>query len=107
MIGEIFGDWSDVLAAKETVHQGTLDPLPQALFCVVIRRVLNIRGFSLRSCAPTCLRADQDSRSSLNAKLVRLLKLVWSVAQNPSQCLCSFREPDRQGFHFTLTHDVT
>jgi 2-polyprenyl-3-methyl-5-hydroxy-6-metoxy-1,4-benzoquinol methylase len=37
-IGEIFGDWFDVLAVKETVYQGTLDPFPQALFCVMRRK---------------------------------------------------------------------
>jgi 2-polyprenyl-3-methyl-5-hydroxy-6-metoxy-1,4-benzoquinol methylase len=34
-IGKIFGDCFDVLAAKETVYQGTLNPLPRALFCVL------------------------------------------------------------------------
>lgn len=37
-IGEIFGNWFDVLAVRETVYQGTLDPLPRALFCVMRRK---------------------------------------------------------------------
>jgi hypothetical protein len=34
-IGGIFGDCFDLLAVKETVYQGTLNPLPRALFCVL------------------------------------------------------------------------
>jgi cyclopropane fatty-acyl-phospholipid synthase-like methyltransferase len=34
-IREIFGDQLNVLSIKETVYQGTLDPLPRALFCVM------------------------------------------------------------------------
>jgi cyclopropane fatty-acyl-phospholipid synthase-like methyltransferase len=34
-IREIFGGHLNVLSIKETVYQGTLDPLPRALFCVM------------------------------------------------------------------------
>jgi cyclopropane fatty-acyl-phospholipid synthase-like methyltransferase len=34
-IREIFGGQLNVLSIKETVYQGTLDPLPRALFCVM------------------------------------------------------------------------
>lgn len=34
-IREIFGRQLQVLSVEETVYQGTLDPLPQALFCVL------------------------------------------------------------------------
>jgi cyclopropane fatty-acyl-phospholipid synthase-like methyltransferase len=37
-IREIFGSRLSVLSIKETVYQGTLDPLPQALFCVMRKR---------------------------------------------------------------------
>jgi cyclopropane fatty-acyl-phospholipid synthase-like methyltransferase len=36
-IREIFGDRLNVLSIKETVYQGTLDPLPRALFCTMKR----------------------------------------------------------------------
>jgi hypothetical protein len=36
-IGEIFGSRLKVLSIKETVYQGTLDPLPRALFCTMRR----------------------------------------------------------------------
>jgi cyclopropane fatty-acyl-phospholipid synthase-like methyltransferase len=36
-IREIFGSRLNVLSIKETVYQGTLDPLPQALFCIMQR----------------------------------------------------------------------
>ncbi|HKR00542.1 MAG TPA: class I SAM-dependent methyltransferase [Pyrinomonadaceae bacterium] len=36
-IQEIFGSRLRVLSIKETVYQGTLDPLPRALFCVLQR----------------------------------------------------------------------
>jgi hypothetical protein len=34
-IREIFGSRLGVLSIKETVYQGTLDPLPRALFCTM------------------------------------------------------------------------
>jgi cyclopropane fatty-acyl-phospholipid synthase-like methyltransferase len=34
-IQEIFGGRLSVLSVKETVYQGTLDPLPHALFCAI------------------------------------------------------------------------
>jgi 2-polyprenyl-3-methyl-5-hydroxy-6-metoxy-1,4-benzoquinol methylase len=34
-IGGIFGSFFDLLAVKETVYQGTLNPPPRALFCVL------------------------------------------------------------------------
>jgi 2-polyprenyl-3-methyl-5-hydroxy-6-metoxy-1,4-benzoquinol methylase len=36
-IREVFGSWLRVLSIQETVYQGTLDPLPQALFCMIQR----------------------------------------------------------------------
>lgn len=36
-IAEIFGSRLRVLSIQETVYQGTLDPLPRALFCVMQR----------------------------------------------------------------------
>jgi cyclopropane fatty-acyl-phospholipid synthase-like methyltransferase len=36
-IREIFGSRLNVLSIKETVYQGTLDPLPRALFCTMRR----------------------------------------------------------------------
>jgi 2-polyprenyl-3-methyl-5-hydroxy-6-metoxy-1,4-benzoquinol methylase len=36
-IREIFGGRLSMLSIKETVYQGTLDPLPWALFCVMRR----------------------------------------------------------------------
>jgi 2-polyprenyl-3-methyl-5-hydroxy-6-metoxy-1,4-benzoquinol methylase len=36
-IQEIFSSRLNVLSIKETVYQGTLDPLPRALFCVMRR----------------------------------------------------------------------
>lgn len=36
-IREIFGSQLKVLSIKETVYQGTLDPLPRALFCLMRR----------------------------------------------------------------------
>jgi cyclopropane fatty-acyl-phospholipid synthase-like methyltransferase len=36
-IQEIFGSRLSVLSIKETVYQGTLNPLPRALFCVMRR----------------------------------------------------------------------
>jgi cyclopropane fatty-acyl-phospholipid synthase-like methyltransferase len=36
-IREIFSGWLEVRSVKETVYQGTLDPLPRALFCVMRR----------------------------------------------------------------------
>jgi cyclopropane fatty-acyl-phospholipid synthase-like methyltransferase len=35
---EIFGSRLSVLSIKETVYQGTLDPLPHALFCIMRKR---------------------------------------------------------------------
>ena len=32
---EIFGNSFNVRSVEETVYQGTLDPLPKALFCVM------------------------------------------------------------------------
>jgi hypothetical protein len=37
-IHEIFGARLNVLSIKETVNQGTLDPLPRALFCAMQKR---------------------------------------------------------------------
>lgn len=37
-IQELFGNELSVLSIKETVYQGTLDPLPRALFCVMQRQ---------------------------------------------------------------------
>jgi len=37
-IREIFGSRLSVLSIKETVYQGTLDPLPHALFCTMRKR---------------------------------------------------------------------
>jgi len=37
-IREIFGSRLKVLSTKETVYQGTLDPLPRALFCTMRRK---------------------------------------------------------------------
>jgi 2-polyprenyl-3-methyl-5-hydroxy-6-metoxy-1,4-benzoquinol methylase len=37
-IQEIFGSRLSVVSIKETVYQGTLDPLPRALFCIMRRR---------------------------------------------------------------------
>jgi 2-polyprenyl-3-methyl-5-hydroxy-6-metoxy-1,4-benzoquinol methylase len=37
-IQEIFGGRLSVLSIEETVYQGTLDPLPRALFCIMRRR---------------------------------------------------------------------
>ena len=37
-IREIFGSRLSVLAIKDTVYQGTLDPLPRALFCTIRNR---------------------------------------------------------------------
>ncbi len=37
-IREIFGSRLSVLSIKETVYQGTLDPLPHALFCIMRKR---------------------------------------------------------------------
>lgn len=34
-IGQIFSNYFKVYAIEETVYQGTLDPLPQALFCIL------------------------------------------------------------------------
>jgi hypothetical protein len=34
-IRKIFGSRLSVLSIKETVYQGTLDPLPRALFCIM------------------------------------------------------------------------
>jgi len=36
-IREVFGSRLNVLSVKETVYQGTLDPLPRALFCIMWR----------------------------------------------------------------------
>jgi len=36
-IREVFGRWLRVLSIQETLYQGTLDPLPRALFCMVRR----------------------------------------------------------------------
>lgn len=36
-VREVFGSRLNVLSIKETVYQGTLDPLPQALFCIMQR----------------------------------------------------------------------
>ena len=36
-IRELFGSWFRVLSIQETVYQGTLEPLPRALFCVMRR----------------------------------------------------------------------
>ena len=36
-VRELFGTQFRVLSIKETVYQGTLDPLPRALFCVLLR----------------------------------------------------------------------
>jgi len=36
-IREIFSDRLNVLSIKETVYQGTMDPLPRALFCTMKR----------------------------------------------------------------------
>jgi 2-polyprenyl-3-methyl-5-hydroxy-6-metoxy-1,4-benzoquinol methylase len=36
-IREIFGSRLSILSIKETVYQGTLDPLPRALFCTMKR----------------------------------------------------------------------
>jgi cyclopropane fatty-acyl-phospholipid synthase-like methyltransferase len=36
-IREVFGSRLKVLSIRETVYQGTLDPLPQALFCIMQR----------------------------------------------------------------------
>jgi cyclopropane fatty-acyl-phospholipid synthase-like methyltransferase len=36
-IWELFGKQLRILSIKETVYQGTLDPLPRALFCVMQR----------------------------------------------------------------------
>jgi cyclopropane fatty-acyl-phospholipid synthase-like methyltransferase len=36
-IREIFGSRLSALSIKETVYQGTLDPLPRALFCTMRR----------------------------------------------------------------------
>jgi 2-polyprenyl-3-methyl-5-hydroxy-6-metoxy-1,4-benzoquinol methylase len=36
-IGELFGSQFCVLSIRETVYQGTLDPLPRALFCLMRR----------------------------------------------------------------------
>jgi len=36
-IDAIFGGVLQVRSVKETVYQGTLDPLPRALFCVMQR----------------------------------------------------------------------
>src|SRR5262245_41800611 len=38
-IRETFGSRLSVLSIKETVYQGTLDPLPRALFCTMRREV--------------------------------------------------------------------
>ncbi|WP_019502629.1 class I SAM-dependent methyltransferase [Pseudanabaena sp. PCC 6802] len=38
-IREIFGSQLKVISIKETVYQGTLKPLPQALFCVMQREM--------------------------------------------------------------------
>jgi cyclopropane fatty-acyl-phospholipid synthase-like methyltransferase len=34
-IREVFGGWLRVLSIQETIYQGTLDPLPRALFCMM------------------------------------------------------------------------
>jgi len=36
-IREVFGRWLRVLSIQETIYQGTLDPLPRALFCMMRR----------------------------------------------------------------------
>lgn len=38
MLRDIFAAGFELLSADETVYQGTLDPLPRALFCVLRRR---------------------------------------------------------------------
>ena len=37
-IKEIFGNDFEILSIKETVYQGTLDPLPKALFVVMRKK---------------------------------------------------------------------
>jgi hypothetical protein len=37
-IKEIFGNGFEILSIKETVYQGTLDPLPKALFVVMRKK---------------------------------------------------------------------
>ena len=41
-IREVFGSRLNVLSVKETVYQGTLDPLPRALFCIMQEGIRNI-----------------------------------------------------------------
>jgi cyclopropane fatty-acyl-phospholipid synthase-like methyltransferase len=36
-IQEIFGSWLSVLSVRETIYQGTLDPLPKALFSIMLK----------------------------------------------------------------------
>jgi cyclopropane fatty-acyl-phospholipid synthase-like methyltransferase len=43
-IREIFGGRLSVLSIKETVYQGTLDPLPHALFCSMRKRKIESIG---------------------------------------------------------------
>jgi len=43
-IREIFGSRLSVLSIKETVYQGTLDPLPRALFCTMRKRKIKTKG---------------------------------------------------------------
>jgi hypothetical protein len=42
-IREIFGNRLSVLLIKETVYQGTLDPLPRALFCTMRKRKIKTK----------------------------------------------------------------
>jgi cyclopropane fatty-acyl-phospholipid synthase-like methyltransferase len=42
-IREIFGSRLSVLLIKETVYQGTLDPLPRALFCTMRKRKIETK----------------------------------------------------------------
>ncbi|HEX5081264.1 MAG TPA: methyltransferase domain-containing protein [Blastocatellia bacterium] len=42
-IREIFGSRLSVLSIKETVYQGTLDPLPHALFCIMRKRKIEAK----------------------------------------------------------------
>ena len=42
-IREIFGNRLSVLLIKETVYQGTLDPLPRALFCTMRKRKIETK----------------------------------------------------------------
>lgn len=49
-IKEIFQSQFDVILIAETVYQGTLNPLPQALFCVLVAKVKSVApGLNLGS----------------------------------------------------------